>query len=194
MSEVIQGALIGIAGAIVGTIITAAVAHINTNSQLKLRIYELRTDRLIKARERALIPLREAINMSLELSNKYSRLMVQMGEISKKEDEKELGEAIKRWEEASGESERAKSNLEVLIGQLNDSKLMRLIEEVKVAQEAENQKVIEVTALAYQRKHWNIEDMKRLNGQFREVHNITLNKLLPVNKRIEELLSGEPPE
>ena len=114
-----------------------------------------------------------------------------MGEANKKEDKTELSEAIKRWEEASRKSKEAEENLNVLIGQLSDSKLMQLIEEVKVAQEAENQKVIEVTGLAYQREHWNIEDMKRLNGEFREVHNITLNKLLPVNKRIEELLSGE---
>jgi ABC-type lipoprotein release transport system permease subunit len=39
--EIVQGALIGIAGAIVGAIITAIVAYINTKSQLNLRIYEL---------------------------------------------------------------------------------------------------------------------------------------------------------
>ena len=192
MPDIVQGALIGIAGAIVGAAITAIIAYINTKSQLNLRIYELRTDRLIKTRERVLIPLREAINQSLGFSNRYLILMVQMGEANKKADKTELREAIKRWEEASSKSEEARFNLEILIGQLSDSKLIQLIEEVKTAQENENTKVIEVTVLAHQPESMNIETMKRLNSEFREIHSKTLNKLLPVNKRIEDLLSGEP--
>ena len=191
MPEIVQGALIGIAGAIVGATITAIVAYINAKSQLNLRIYELRTDRLIKAREQVLIQLRKAIVQSLEFSNHYLRLMVQMGEANKKADKTELREAIKRWEEASDKSEEAKSNLEILIGQLSDSRLLQMIEEVKTAQEEENAKVIEVTVLAHQEESRNIETLKRLNKEFIEIHNRTLNKLLPVNKRIEELLSGE---
>lgn len=192
MPDIVQGALIGIAGAIVGAVITAIIAYINTKSQLNLRIYELRTDRLIKTRERVLIPLREVINQSLGFSNRYLILMVQMGEANKKADKTELREAIKRWEEASSKSEEARFNLEILIGQLSDSKLIQLIEEVKTAQENENTKVIEVTVLAHQPESMNIETMKRLNRESREFHNITLSKLLPLNKRIEELLSGEP--
>jgi len=192
MSEIAQGALIMLGGTVLGALITAIIAYINTKSQLNLRIYELRTDRLIKARERVLIPLREAINLSLELSNNYLILMVQMVEANKKEDKTELREAIKRWEEASDKSKEAKSNLEILIGQLSDSQLLQMIEEVKTAQEKESEKVIEVTVLAHQPESMNIETFKRLNRELREFHNITLSKLLPLNKRIEELLSGEP--
>ena len=192
MPDIVQGALIGIAGAIVGAAITAIIAYINTKSQLNLRIYELRTDRLIKTRERVLIPLREAMTQSLELANNALVLMVQMGEAHKKSDAAEMKKVIQRWEEASEKSREAKSNLEILIGQLSDSKLLQLIEEVKTAQENENTKVIEVTVLAHQPESLNMETMKRLNSEFREIHNKTLNKLLPVNKRIEDLLSGEP--
>jgi hypothetical protein len=192
MHEIVQGALIGISGTIVGAIIAAIIAYINTKSQLDLRIYELRTDRLIKAREKVLIPLREVINQSLAFSNKQTTLMVQMGEANKKEDKTELGKAIERWEEAASKSDEVRLNLEVLIGQLSDSKLMQLIEEVKAVQETENQKVIEVTALAHRPENMNIETLKRLNRELRKIHNNTLSKLLPLNKRIEELLSGEP--
>lgn len=192
MSDIAQGALIGISGAIVGAFITATVAYINTKSQLNLRMYELRTDRLIKAREKVLIPLREAINLSLELSNNYLKLMVQMGEANKKEDKTDLRAAIKRWEEASGQSTAAKSNLEILIGQLSDSQLLRMIEEVKTAQEGESEKVIEVTVLAHKPESWNIQTMKRLRDELAVFHGTTLSKLLPLNRRIEELLSGEP--
>jgi hypothetical protein len=191
MSDILQGALIGIAGTIVGVTITAIIAYINTKSQLNLRIYELRTDRLIKAREQVLIQLRKAIVQSLEFSNHYLRLMVQMGEANKKTDKTELREAIKRWEEASDKSKEANSNLEILIGQLGDSQLLQMIEEVKTAQEEENTKVLEITVIAHKPESWNIETMKGLNEEFREIHRRTLNKLLPVNKRIEELLSGE---
>ena len=101
MPDIVQGALIGIAGAIVGAVITAIIAYINTKSQLNLRIYELRTDRLIKTRERVLIPLREAMTQSLELANNALVLMVQMGEAHKKSDAAEMKKAIQLWEEAS---------------------------------------------------------------------------------------------
>ncbi len=192
MSDLVLGALIGIAGAIVGAIITAIVAYINTNSQLKLRMYELRTDRLIKAREHVLLPLREAINMSLEYSNKEMTLMVQMGEANKKEDKPQLSEAIKRWEEATGKRDEARFNLEVLIGQLSDSQLLQMIKEVKAAQTKENSKAIEVTLLAHKPESMNVDTLTKLNEEFEYFHNITLSKLLPLNKRIEELLSGEP--
>ena len=192
MSDIILGAIIGVVAAALGSIITGVISYKKSKLQLDTHLSEARIDRLIKAREKVLIPLREAINRSLELSNNYIILMVQMGEANKKEDKTELREAIKRWEEASGKSKEAKSNLEILIGQLSDSQLLRMIEEVKAAQEGENEKVIEVTVLAHQPESMNIETMKRLNRELREFHNITLSKLLPLNKRIEELLSGEP--
>lgn len=192
MSDIVQGALIGIAGTIVGAVITAIISYINSKSQLSLRIYELQTDRLIRAREKVLIPLREAINQSLGFSKRYLILMVQMGEANKKADKTELREAIKRWEEASRKSDEASFNLEIILGQLSDSQLLRMIEEVKVAQEGENGKVTEVTVLAHQPESMNIETFKKFNKELKEAHNITLSKLLPLNKRIEELLSGEP--
>ena len=192
MSDIVQGALIGIAGAIVGAIITAIIAYINTKSQLDFRIYELRTNNLIKAREKVLIPLREAMSQSLELANNYLILMVQMGEAAKKDDKTELREAIKRWEEASSKSKEVNSNFNILIDQLGDSQLLQMIEEVKTAQEEENGKVIEVTVLAHRPESMNIETLKRLKSELKEVHNRTLYKLLPLNKKIEELLSGEP--
>ncbi len=49
-----------------------------------------------------------------------------------------------------------------------------------------------ITTMNGKGENMNIETMKRLNREFGEIHNNTLNKLLPVNKRIEELLSGVP--
>ena len=192
MSDIVLGAIIGAVAVALGASITGIVNYKNSKLQIEARTREARLDRLIKVREKVLIPLREEMNRALELSNKYLILMVQMGEANKKADKTELREAIKRWKEASGKSKEAKSNLEMLIGQLSDSQLLRMIEEVKAAQEGENEKVIEVTMLAHQPESMNIETMKRLNRELREVHNTTLSKLLPLNKRIEELLSGEP--
>jgi hypothetical protein len=192
LSEIVQGALIGISGAIVGAVITAIIAYINTKSQLNLRIYELKTDRLIKTREGVLIPLRKALNMWSEYSTKEMILMVQMGEASKKDDKTELKIAIKRWEEAANKRDEARFDLKMLVGQLSDSQLLQMIKEVETAQTNENSKVIEITFLAHKPESMNFETMKKLNEEAQKFHNITLNKLLPVNKRIEELLSGEP--
>ena len=203
MSDIVLGALIGVGAVVVGSIITGVINHRNSklqisarrdevNQQLSHQEREAKIGRIINSREKVLILLREAINRSLELSNNHLVLMVQMGEASRKEDKTEYRAAIKRWEEASDESKEAKSTLEILIGQLSDSQLLRMIEEVKASQEGEKGKVVEVSVLAHQPESMNIETMKRLNRELREFHNITLSKLLPLNKRIEELLSGEP--
>lgn len=189
-------------GTIIGAIIAGLSSYFIARQQINARREEFSQqlshqeregliNRLIEARKQVLIPLREAINMSLELSNNYLILMVQMKEASKKDDGAELREAIKRWEEASDKSKEANSNLKILIGQLSDAQLLRMIEEVQANQEKEGEKVIEVTILAHQPESRNIETMKRLNSELREIHNTTLEILLPVNKRIEELLSGE---
>jgi hypothetical protein len=192
VSEILQGAIIGIGGAIVGAIITAVVAYINTKSQLNLRIYELRTDRLIKTREGVLIPLRKALNMWAESSSKEMKLMVQMVEANKRSDKTGSIEAIKRWEEAAKKRDEARFDLTVLVGQLSDSQLLKIITEVEAAQTVENLKVLEITALAHKPESLNLEAMMKLNKEFEYIHGITLSKILPLNKRIEELLSGEP--
>jgi len=192
VSDIVQGALIGIGGAIVGAIITAAIAYINTKSQINLRIYELRTDSLIKAREKVLIPLREAMTQSLELANKALIMMIRMdGAYKRKEDPKEIREEIQRWEEASRKSSEASAKFEILRNQVSDAQLYQMIEDVKNEEEEQNPKIIEAVMRVQDTKNLNMETLRATLKDLAEARRRIFDKLLPVNKRIEELLSGE---
>jgi len=192
VSDIVQGALIGIGGAMVGAAITAIIAYINNKSQVNLRIYELRTERLIKARERVLLPLREAIAQSLEFADKALILMVRMQGAYKRQVEPErIREEIHRWDEASEKSSEALSQLEILRSQVSDIRLYHMIDEVQNTAGEENPKIIAAVMRFQDTKNLNMEivraSLKDLAGARKRI----FDKLLPVNERIEELLSGE---
>ena len=192
MSDIVQGALIGIGGAMVGAAITAIIAYINNKSQVNLRIYELRTEKLIKAREGVLIPLREVIAQSLEFANKALILMIRMdGAYKRQEEPKEIWKEIHRWEEASEKSSEILAKLEILRSQVSDIRLYHMIEEVKNSAEEENPKIIAAVMRIQNTKNLNIEIVRATLENLAEARKRIFDKLLPVNKRIEELLSGE---
>ena len=192
MSDIVQGALIGIGGAMVGAAITAIIAYINNKSQVNLRIYELRTEKLIKAREGVLIPLREVIAQSLEFANKALILMIRMdGAYKRQEEPKEIWKEIHRWEEASEKSSEILAKLEILRGQVSDIRLYHMIEEVKNSAEEENPKIIAAVMRIQDTKNLNMEIVRATLKDLSEARKRIFDKLLPVNKRIEELLSGE---
>ncbi len=193
MSDIVQGALIGISGAIVGAVITGIIAYINTKSQLNLRIYELRTDRLIEARERVLVPLREVMAQYLELANNALIMMERMeGTYERGEDPKYIREEIKHWEEASDRSSEASAKLEIIKSQLSDARLYQMIEEVKNTEEQERPNIIKAAMRAQDTKNMSLEIMNEINKDIAEARKRIFAKSFPVNKRIEELLSGEP--
>jgi hypothetical protein len=191
MSDIVQGALIGIGGAIVGAAITAIIAYINNKSQVKLRIYELRTERLIRARERVLLPLREAIAQSLEFANKASILMVRMQGAYKRQVEPErISAEIHRWEEASEKSSEVLSQLEILRSQVSDIQLYHMIEEVQNSAGEETPKIIAAVMRFQDTKNLNMEIVRAGLKDLAEARKRIFDRLLPVNKRIDELLSG----
>jgi hypothetical protein len=206
MSDIAQGALIGIAGTIgtiIGVLITGIISykiakqqisasHETINKQLKHKEKEIKIDNLIKAREKVLIPLREALGSSLTLANNALILMVQMGEANKESDKDELRKAIQRWEEASHKSSEADTELNKLRSQIDDSQLDRMIDEVMISKEQEDVNVIELVVRAHQPESRNIDTIRSIQKDLKIIRKRIFNKLLPVNKRIVELLSGEP--
>lgn len=192
MPEIVQGALIGIGGAIVGAAITAIVAYVNNKSQVNLRIYELRTERLIKAREKVLLPLREAIAQSLEFANQALILMIRMqGAYKRQEEPERIRAEIRRWEEASEKSSEILTKLEILRIQVGDRRLYHMIEEVKKSAEEENPIIIAAVLRVQDTEKLNIEIVLAIAEELAEARKRIFDKLLPVNERIEELLSGE---
>ena len=194
MPEIVQGALIGIAGAIVGAIIAAISSYMVTKVQISTRLYEVRTDRLIKTREQVLIPLRAIMSQSLGFAEDALKQTVIVQEAHKRgADAKEMQEAKKRWEEASDKSREADAEFENLRRVVSDSRLYQMIEEVKNAEEKERPKIIEIMIHAHNPQYYqNIEAVSALTRELKEVRKRIFDKLLVVNKRIEELLSGDP--
>jgi len=192
VSDIVQGALIGIGGAIVGAVITAVIAYVNNKSQVSLRIYELRTERLVQTRERVLIPLREAIAQSLEFANQALILMIRMqGAYKRQEQPEQIWKEIHRWEEASEKSSEVSAKLEILKNQVSDIRLYHMVEEVENSAEEENPKIMAAVIRVQDTKNLNIEIVRATCKDLAEARKRIFDKLLPVNKRIEELLSGE---
>ena len=192
MSEILQGALIGIGGAIVGAVITAIISYINNKSQVELRIYELRSENLIRSREKVLVPLREALAESVEYANKALKMMVRMkGAYKRKEEPKRISEEISRWKEASEKSVEFLTRMEILRSQVSDSGLYNMIEEVNKSVDEENPKIIAAVMSVQDTKVVSLEMVQAVAKELGEARKRIFDKLLPVNKRIEELLSGE---
>ncbi len=67
-----------------------------------------------------------------------------------------------------------------------------MVEEVKDAEEKEKPKIIEIMTHAHNPQYYqNIEALNALIRELTEVRKRIFDKLLVVNKRIEELLSGD---
>ena len=193
MSDIVLGALIGVGATALGSIITGIINYRNSKLQINVRRDEARIDRLIKAREKVLIPLREAMTQSLELANNALIMMIRMdGAYKRGEDPEEIKEEIKRWKEASHKSREASAKFEIVKSQLSDTQLYQMIEEVKNVEEKERPKIIEAVARTQDRQNWNIEAMTAINREIEEARKRIFDKLLVANKRIDELLSGDP--
>jgi len=118
--------------------------------------------------------------------------MVQMGEANKKSDKEALRKAIQRWEEASEKSSAADNELYILRNQINGSQLDQMIDEAITSKEQEDINIIELVVCAHKPESWDIDTTKGIQNKLKVIRKRVFDKLLPVNKRIEELLSGEP--
>jgi hypothetical protein len=193
LSDLALGALIGVGGTIIGALIAGMTSYIITRMQINARRYDLRFESLITDRKIVLIPLREAVSKSLELSNNALTMTVRLGEANKRgADAKELREEIQLWEEVSEKSSQASSNLEILRGQISDSKLDQFIQEAISAQREESTELAMITHRAQQPENWTKEAFDKIVNDREEILKRLRSKLFTVNKRIEELLSGEP--
>jgi len=191
MSEVVQGALVGIAGTIIGVVITALFNYMNNKSNVNLRIYELKTSNMIKAREGVLIPLRKTLTTWLEFMSEEMIILGQISEYVERKDKVGLIDAIKRWFEVSKKRDETRTELRILVNQIHDSQLIQTINEIETYIIDANSKEIKLAALANKPENMNSETISRVNKDFQDIRTKILSKVLPFNKRIEELLVGE---
>ena len=188
MSNIIVGAVIGIIGVIIGGILTS----INNWIQIRHQGKEAGKERHIRAREGYLIPLRQALskymNMSVRGVTAYTVLKEMQEKGLEREEQKESFKTM--MDSLKGGSE-AMNEIEILSGQTSDANLRKMILDIKNHQP-------EVESILRHHSKWfaNIKDIdpnswNALLQQYNSIVSSQLNRLVPINKRIEELLCGE---
>ncbi|MFA5761538.1 MAG: hypothetical protein WC877_07250 [Dehalococcoidales bacterium] len=201
MTDIVIGAFIAIGGTILGASITGVMAYYNSkqqinanreilNQQFRQKEQEIRIENIIKTREKVLIPLRSALASSLTLEDNELILMVQMMEVKNK-GTKMLSESIQRWEEASDKSKMANIELNILRHQISDPVLDQRISEAILVKDRESPHIINLVDLIHKPENWDLDTIKSIKDELEIIRIRKFDKILQVNKRIEELLSVE---
>jgi hypothetical protein len=206
MSDIVLGALIGFGAAALGSIITSIFNYINAKSQINARHEEMslqqkyneqqaRAGRLIKARENVLIQLRQVISKWMQVTAQYQRILVRLSDKINDDPEKLASEIQDSDRKVMAESKKVASDLEVLQGQISDSKLDQLIETAKRVRESAGPQAMKIRQLLTnpQSSEGSGKDPLKheMEGYFSNLKKLH-GHLLSINKRIEDLLSGEP--
>ncbi len=201
MWDGILAALIAIVSGLVGF----AGSYLVTKSQNDARLDELRLrldreseeakrNRVIEARKSYLVPLREVLSKWLRASNDNYSAAVRFQAAQEKGDEARLRETfielLKQMEESRGLS----IQLDIHRGQISDAKLDQLIER---ATKADSNTAVERMRLVDWLNKNAALDAATIRAEWSRYEAILSQlraELVPINKRIEELLSGEPYE
>lgn len=202
MSDFVQGALIAGAFAVVGSLVTALITYCNTKRQLRGTLQQLslrmehdakekRRDRSIEARKTYLVPLRELISQwNIKLMEMTSSLALLEQEFESENKKQSITEtqAYKKHQALNQRMYSMAESHESFYGQISDKKLLELVNEAGEIQ----QENIEKRMAMY--RSIDIKDLKKLSEVIkknREDDAIVKEKLLNINKRIEELLCGD---
>jgi len=193
LSDIVLGALIGAGATALGSIIIGIINYRNSKLRINVRRDEARIDRLIRVRENVLIPLREALSKWLEVSKQSEQKLAQFEIASKKKaDTPSLAEIMKDLAESWDKGTQISIELAILQGQLSDSTLNQLIEDAKTAFNAAGPQIRQITRFANDPQNLGTELLKNTLAKYDSLTNNLRGYLLTANKRIEELLAGEP--
>lgn len=201
----VLGGLIGICGAIVGAIIAALSSYKIAQLQINARREELsqqqkyneqqaRIDRLIKARENFLIPLRETLSKWMELTKQDQQMLVRLEKAygERNNNPQELERELERYKETAEKSTQVTSDLAILQGQISDFILDQMIENAKKAHWETAPERTELDRLFNNPQNIDTNSLLSKVEKYNSILNNLRGYLISANKRIEELLSGEP--
>jgi isopropylmalate/homocitrate/citramalate synthase len=194
LSDIVLGALIGVGGVALGAIITGFINYKNARLQLSHQEKEAQRNRLVEARKELLPDLRRTISKLVDCSNHQLAMIIRLDKALKeyKEDSLERKLEIKEFVEVSERLKELSSEFNILREQVSDSKLDDLIEAVKSKQ---NEVDIQRMPLIRFFNNPGGADINTLESAFKKDESLlkeVRKQVLQVNKRIEELLSGEP--
>ncbi len=210
MPDIVLGGLIGIGGAIVGAIIAAISSYRIARLQINTRREELsqqhkydeqqaRIDRLVRDRERVLVPLREVLSKWMQVTKQDQQMLVRLEkaykrvkEVYTKDNAAELEKELQVYKEVAGKSTEVTSELAVLQGLISDSTLDKMIEAAKNAHWETAPERTELDRLFNNPQNTDTNALLSSIEKYDSILNNLRGYLLTVNKRIEDLLSGEP--
>lgn len=204
MSDIVLGALIGVGAAALGAIITGIINYKNSRLQISAAREQLgqqldhhereaQRNRLIESRKGFLLDLRHKLSEQVDCSGSQLAMIVRFDKAYKENpNSRRTQQETEKFFEVSNRWQQLSSQVAILCGQVSDSKLYELIESVR-----QTQYMVETQRLPLIRFFNNpgnanantIEAALQKDEALRKEIN---NQLLQVNKRIEELLSGEP--
>jgi hypothetical protein len=192
MSDIVLGAIIGGGFAVIGGIVVGIINWKQLKDQLRHSEINALIDRRSKARESYLIPLREALSKYIANAIKGISAYAVLKEMERKKMELELRmkpyETIMDSFEAGGQ---IMDQIDILSGQICDIDLSKMIEDFK-----QQQIDLETELKPHAKLFANITDMdpKIWNSLLRQYNSAVSrqrHRLIPINKRIEQLLTGE---
>ncbi len=205
MSDIVLGALIGVGAAVIGSIITGVINYKNSklqigarrdelNQQLSYQEREAQRDRLIESRKDLLLRLRNTLSEWAQCSHGQVNMTVRLKNAFEKYDDASPSRQleIREFNEVSERMKQLSSQFDILRGQVSDNKLDNLIEAVR-----ETQYEVDIARMPLIRFFNNPSgaDINSLESAFQKDESLrkeVSKQVLQVNRRIEELLSGEP--
>ncbi len=204
MPDIVLGALIGVVSAALGAVITGIINHRNAKLQINARRDELnqqlshqereaQRNSLIEARKDLLLPLRNAISEWVECSHQVTNMTVRFKN-ALKEDKASPSRQLetKEFWEVMERGKRLSSQLRILHGQISDDMLDKRIEALRKTQYEVDLERMPLLRFVNNPGSADIDTLEAALQKDESVRKKVWNQVVQVNKRIEELLIGEP--
>jgi len=193
LSDIVVGALIGVVATALGSIIIGIINYKRSKSQQRYNEQQAQIDRLVRDRERVLVPLREVMSKWMQITKQDQQMLVRVETANKKKyPPQELAQEMQLWKEVADKSVQVTSELAVLQGQISDSVLDQMIEAAKKAHWETVPERTKLVQLFNNPQNVDTNSLLSAVEKYDSILNNLRGYLLTVSKRIEELLSGEP--
>jgi hypothetical protein len=191
MSDITLGAIIAGLSALIGALIGGGIASINNWMQIKHKREDALLDRRIRDRERYLVPLREALSNYINNNIRGAAAYRTLQDLQKRKfDRSEQIPSFKTMTDCLDAGGQIMEQIENLAGQSPDCSLRKMILDFKNQQG-------DIEIIVKRNSNWleKIEnaDPTEWNAMLKEYNSIIWaqrDRLIPINKGIEELLSG----
>ena len=200
MSDIVLGTLIALSGVIIGGLSSYIIARLQIrahreelNQQLSHQEREAQRNSLIEARKDHLLQLRNIISNWVECSHQSVNMNVRLKKALKnkgKSLEKEL--EIREYIEVSERGKRLSSQLAGIRGEISDNILDNLIDAVLTKQYEIDLERMPLVRFFNEPGSVDIKAIESAMHKDEALRKEVRKIVLQVNKRIEELLSGEP--